>query len=156
MFYPIIFNNKLPSKNLLLVVEDSEEDFEMFLRGVKKSSISCNLYHCETGKEALDFLLNELDDKNEQFLSQLSFILLDLNLPGTDGRVVLEKIKTHPQLKSIPVVIFSTSSNPKDIETCYHKGANAYITKPMDIRKLQQYIEIIIQHWLTINTIYSA
>lgn len=142
-------------QNILLIIEDSEQDYEMFMRGVKKSAIDCNVFHCETGDEGFDFLTNqgEYDDKEKYYLPTL--ILLDLNLPGTDGKTILKKIKKNRSLSFIPIVIFSTSSNPKDIAECYENGANGYVIKPMNIKKLQEYIEILLKHWLKVNVSYS-
>lgn len=140
------------TKNILLVVEDSDEDYEMFQRAVKKTEIECNLFQCETGKEALNFLNNEKDYQDSEKYKKPSLILLDLNLPGINGRKVLEKIKSNPAWRKIPVVIFSTSSNARDIEDCYDKGANGYIIKPMNIDLLQEYTQILLLHWLKINT----
>lgn len=144
----------LPKKSVLLVVEDSEEDYEMFMRVVKKTDLQFELNRCETGEEALIFLKNQNIYQDKEKFQKPSVILLDLNLPGIDGRKVLEKIKLDPNLQLIPVVIFSTSSNPKDIEECYQKGANGYVIKPMDISLLQEYIQILLLHWLKINIPY--
>ncbi len=143
-------------QTILLIIEDSEEDYEMFMRGVKKSGIDCQIFHCETGDEGLDFLTNqgEYDDKEKYYLPSL--ILLDLNLPGTDGKIILKKIKKNPNLSVIPVVIFTTSSNPKDIAECYENAANGYVIKPMNIKNLQESIEILLKHWLTVNISYST
>lgn len=72
-------------------------------------------------------------------------------MPGTDGKTVLAKIKSAPRLKVIPVVIFSTSSNPKDLKECYLKGSNGYVIKPMDIQKLQNCIRLLLEYWLLNN-----
>lgn len=136
-----------PLPTNLLLVEDSEQDYEMFIRVVNKNSIKCLIHHSETGEEALKFLQNQ----NQEKLPNLSLILLDLNLPGIDGKTVLQKIKSNPLLKLIPVVIFSSSSNSKDIEDCYQKGANAYVIKPMNVVLLQEYIQTILSHWLNVN-----
>jgi CheY-like chemotaxis protein len=141
-------------QKILLVVEDSEEDYEMLLRAVKKTAIECEVDYCETGEEALDYLRNQGEDQNREKFQMPSLILLDLNLPGTDGRDILKDIKIDPVLKFIPVVIFSTSSNRKDIEACYENGANAYVTKPMNISLLQEYIQTLLLHWLKVNRIH--
>ena len=82
-----------------------------------------------------------------------AIILLDLNLPGTDGREVLEQIKQDKSLKSIPVVIFTTSSNPRDIEACYQYGVNGYIIKPVDVNELKRTIQVFLSYWLEVNTL---
>ena len=138
-------------KSVLLAIEDSEQDYEMIRRAVQKSSVSCDLHHCETGEEALQFLRYQGIHQNRQQLGQPALILLDLNLPGTDGREILSQIKQDPQLKQIPVVIFSTSSSPKDIAECYQRGANAYVIKPMDIALFRESINLLMLHWLKVN-----
>ena len=106
---PTNFLDPLPVKsdNILLVVEDSEEDYEILVRIVNKTLINCQIYRCETGEEALYYLQKTYG--NLPYYKRPFLILLDLNLPGTDGKAVLEHIKTDTHLKIIPVVInFST------------------------------------------------
>jgi CheY-like chemotaxis protein len=69
-------------------------------------------------------------------------------LPGTDGRDVIREIKKNQSLKTIPIVVLTTSSSPKDIETCYEFGANSYLMKPMGLKKLKDAIAIFYQYWL--------
>ncbi len=78
-------------------------------------------------------------------------ILLDLNLPGTYGREVLRRIKQDDDLKSVPVVIFTTSNNPKRIEGCYRQGVNSYIIKPMDFGLLKRSIQTLLEYWFDIT-----
>jgi CheY-like chemotaxis protein len=146
-----IFNALEPVQpKIILFVDDSDEDYEMFLRAVKKTGMHFSILRCETGEQALDILTSK--DPSIRTVSDLpSLILLDLNLPGIDGLQVLNTIKTDQQLKLIPVVIFSTSSNPKDIRRCYQSGANAYVLKPMDVSLLQKYVQSILTHWLDVN-----
>ena len=118
---------------LLLVIEDSNEDFEAFERYVRQATIKVSLHRCVDGDEALAFLF-----QTSCFVApRPSLIVLDLNLPGADGREVLSRIKQDELLKTIPVVIFTTSNNPKDIEACYRQGVNSYIVKPMDFERLK-------------------
>lgn len=135
----------------VLIIEDSDEDFEAFRRGWRKSSAKNPLYRCDNGDEALDFLYHRGEYTDPASSPRPCLVLLDLNLPGTDGREILEEIKTDTDLKSIPVVIFTTSSNPKDLETCYQKGANSYIIKPIDVKKLMNTVKTLGQYWFDIN-----
>lgn len=139
------------TKTSLLVVEDSEYDFETLLRVFKQLSFSASIYHCLDDDEALDFLFHKGQYEAEKINPIPSLILLDLNLPGTDGRDVLDRIKTDEKLKIIPVIVFTTSSSPQDIKTCYQKGANTYIVKPMDFNKLKITIETILIHWFEVS-----
>ncbi|MDJ0694622.1 response regulator [Mastigocoleus sp. MO_188.B34] len=135
----------------VLVIEDSDEDFEAFSRGWRKSGATNSLYRCESGDEALDFLYHRGEYTDTISSPRPCLILLDLNLPGTDGREILEEIKTDENMRSIPVVIFTTSSNPKDLEICYQKGANSYIIKPIDVKKLMETVKTLGQYWFDIN-----
>ncbi|KAB8334123.1 response regulator [Scytonema tolypothrichoides VB-61278] len=141
--------------NSLLVVEDSDEDFEAFQRIVRKSSVYPSIYRCVDGEDALNYLLQVGDYANHTSASRPAMILLDLNLPGMDGRDVLMQIKQDATLKMIPVIIFTTSSNPKDIDVCYEHGVNGYIVKPIDLSKLKETIEVFIQYWFEITTLPS-
>jgi CheY-like chemotaxis protein len=132
---------------LLLVVEDSDEDFEALQRYLDKYPLTIPIYRCVDGDDALAFLSHTGNYTDPQNAPRPGLILLDLNLPGMDGREVLQKIKQNEDLKLIPVVIFTTSSNPKDIESCYKQGVNSYIVKPMDAARLKRNIQTLIDYW---------
>jgi CheY-like chemotaxis protein len=136
----------------LLIVEDSDEDFEALGRMMRQASFNIPVYRCIDGDDALDFLYRTGEYQNISCMERPALILLDLNLPGTDGREVLEHIKQDNEFKTIPVVIFTTSSNPKDIEICYRQGVNSYIVKPIDTQKLKQAVQILIDYWFKIVT----
>jgi len=136
---------------LLLVIEDSNEDFEALQRYVGRSPLTIPIYRCVDGDEALAFLYRTGHYADPQNAPRPRLILLDLNLPGTDGREVLRKIKQDETLKLIPVVIFTTSNNPKDIEACYRHGVNSYIIKPMDFNRLKRSIQTLIDYWFDIT-----
>jgi CheY-like chemotaxis protein len=137
--------------NLLLVVEDNEQDYEMFQRSVKRSNIQCQLHRFETGDDALQYLVNRDNYTDSLAFKKPALILLDLNLPGTDGHTVLKTLKLDASLKLIPIVIFSTSSNPKDLESCYKNGANGYVVKPLEASAFHENIKVLLQYWLEVN-----
>jgi CheY-like chemotaxis protein len=134
----------------LLLVEDSDEDFETFRRMMRKVSFTNPIYRCADGDEALDFLYHTGNYIDSAQAPRPAIILLDLNLPGTDGREVLAQIKQDDALKTIPVVVFTTSSNPKDIEACYRYGVSGYIIKPINISILTRTIQIFIEYWFEV------
>jgi CheY-like chemotaxis protein len=140
----------------LLVIEDSDEDFEAFCRVMKKQNIVNPIFRCTDGDESLDFLYHTGPYSDSQKYPRPALILLDLNLPGTDGREVLEQIKQDEKLKYIPVVIFTTSSNPKDIEICYRYCVASYMLKPIDINRLVETIQSFINYWLDIVILPDA
>jgi CheY-like chemotaxis protein len=75
-------------------------------------------------------------------------ILLDLNLPGTDGRKVLDEIKSNEDFKAIPVIVLTSSSDPGDVDRCYRAGANGYIQKPQDLKSFLEIIRRLKEYWL--------
>jgi CheY-like chemotaxis protein len=132
---------------LLLIVEDSNEDFEALQRYLVKYPLNIPIYRCINGDDALAFLYHTGRYADPENIPRPGMILLDLNLPGMDGREVLQHIKQDEDLKLIPVVIFTTSSHPKDIQSCYRQGVNSYIVKPMDATKLKRNIQRLIDYW---------
>ena len=131
----------------LLIIEDSDEDFTALTRMIAKANLSNPIYRCEDGEEALNFLYHEAEYADEILSPRPSLIVLDLNLPGIDGREVLAKLKQDRNLQNIPVVILSTSSNPKDVDACYRHGVSGYIVKPMDIKRLNQSVTTFLTYW---------
>lgn len=136
---------------LLLIVEDSNEDFEAFERFMRQSSLAIPVHRCLNGDQALAFLYHTDRYTDPESAPRPGLILLDLNLPGTDGREVLRQIKQDDNLKSVPVVIFTTSNNSKDIEACYQQGVNSYIIKPMDFSLLKRSIQTLLDYWFDIT-----
>jgi CheY-like chemotaxis protein len=133
----------------LLIVEDSDEDFEALKRIISQvSPFPLSIHRCQDGDDALDFLNQEGIYNNIINISHPELIILDLNLPGTDGREVLVTIKQSQLLKIIPVIVFSTSANPKDIEDCYQSGVNSYMLKPMNISDLKDSVRTLLDYWL--------
>ena len=129
---------------LLLIVEDNDEDYETTLRLLRKSKNERHIQRCWHGEDVLDFLYR----RNKYTAAQRpAVILLDLNLPGTDGREVLQEIKNDQALKAIPVVILSTSSNPVDIAMSYQNGANSYMVKPVDFPSFAQAMQCFDDYW---------
>ena len=103
------------------------------LRAFKKAGLANPVFACVNGDDALDFLYRRGPYAGPGNAPRPSLILLDLNMPGTDGREVLSDIKNNESLKTIPVIVLTTSSDARDIESCYQSGANSYVTKPVDL-----------------------
>jgi CheY-like chemotaxis protein len=143
------------STHPLLIAEDSDEDFEVLQLLMQQMEVQNPIYRCTNGDKVLDLLYREEcdgDSEVEIAAASPSVILLDLNLPGTDGRDVLELLKQDQKFKKIPVVVFTTSSNPKDIEFCYQNGANGYLIKPVDLDELEKTVQAFVTYWLVTNT----
>lgn len=127
----------------LLVIEDSREDVEVLYRAFKKLDFS----HPVQTYETADLAWMHLTSATGNPAALPSLILLDLNLPGMDGRAFLRRIKEHEELRPIPVVILSTSMRDDDVEFCYRHGAAAYHTKMMDLPGQIENIRRLLLYW---------
>lgn len=131
----------------ILVVEDSMEDFTALNRAFRKNSVTNPIIRCEDGDQALEYLKGY--GQHPEWPTILpAIVLLDLNMPGTDGRGVLDAVKQDPALQAIPVIVFTTSSNSRDIAECYRLGANSYLTKPIGYSELEEKVKLIVRYWL--------
>lgn len=135
----------------LLVVEDSAADFRILKRIMQKMDVQSPIYRCQTGDEVLE-LMYETGRYQEKSPIRPGIIMLDLNLPGTDGRTVLAQLKQDQRFTSIPIIVFTCSSAPDDIEFCYQHGANGYMVKPVGSRDLTRMIKAFVDYWLDANT----
>jgi CheY-like chemotaxis protein len=133
-----------------LLVEDSPEDFETTERAFRKSGLRNPIVRCADGDEALDYLFRRGQYAAPAKSPRPGVILLDLNLPGTDGREVLTEIKADPVLKQIPVVVLTTSRDDRDVDACYKAGANSYIQKPVDMDGFLKAIERLNGYWFEV------
>lgn len=140
----------------LLIIEDSDEDFAAFERVMQREIVLNPIFRCTDGDDALDFLYHTGAYLNSVNAPRPSIILLDLNLPGTDGREFLAQIKQDNNLKNIPVIVLTTSCNPKDIDICYRYYAASYILKPIDINRLVKTVESFLTYWLDIVILPDA
>ena len=141
---------RLKPNTAIMVVEDSPEDFEATERALRKSGLANPIIHCADGDEALDYLFRrgEYEDLDQDAFPGI--VLLDLNLPGTDGREVLQEIKADEHLKTIPVVVLTTSDDERDVQACYRAGANSYIQKPVDLDGFLKSIQRLQDYWFEI------
>ncbi len=138
--------NTVSPGQTILIVEDSDEDFEIAERALRESQMKNPLRRCEDGQETLDYLYHS-GPYSDAPAPRPGIILLDLNLPGVDGRRVLSRIKSDEALKDIPVVVLTTSSDKRDIESCYGMGANTYIAKPVDLDDFVESLKRVKAYW---------
>lgn len=131
----------------LLIVEDSDEDFSTLVRIMQELQFQHPVYRACDGEEALDYLYHRGLYADPQVSPRPVVIVMDLNLPGTDGREVIAQVKQDHTLKSIPIVVLTTSDNPCDVSSCYHLGINSYMLKPMGIPALRQTIQSCLHYW---------
>ena len=134
----------------VLLVEDSPGDVRLTREAFRDANTSIQLHVASDGVEAMAFLKQEGERVDAP---RPDLILLDLNLPKKDGREVLSEIKSDVGLKTIPVVILTTSQAEEDILKSYHLHANCYVTKPVDLEKFIVVVQSIDRFWLTIATL---
>jgi CheY-like chemotaxis protein len=129
----------------VLHVEDNDGDVRLIAEALRESGIGVDVFVVPDGSQAMEFLRREAQFSGAQ---RPDLILLDLNLPKKGGREVLAEIKRDPALKTIPVVVLSTSSAPLEIAEAYELHANCYVTKPVDLHELFVTIGAIGKFWL--------
>ncbi|MES2505585.1 MAG: response regulator [Verrucomicrobiota bacterium] len=132
-----------------LIVEDSDEDYVALERIVRRArpDIMVKMQRCVSAEQVLALLNAPLLPQKP--LPELpALIVLDLNLPGLNGKEVLRAVRQHPRMKRTPVVIFSTSSSPQDIEWCYEHGANSYHVKQTDYTAFKRAVELLVDYWV--------
>lgn len=143
-------SNLLADTTTILAVEDSDADFEAMARAFTRAGLLNTIIRCENGREAINLLRHPHMAVDEEGLSIPCLILLDLNMPGIDGREVLRFVKADPHLRAIPVVVLTTSDDERDIEDCYALGANSYIVKPVDFPGFIKAVQSLRQYWFEI------
>jgi CheY-like chemotaxis protein len=146
----------MPQSTLpIVVIEDSPEDYEAVVRAFLKAKIANPIYRFSYGEDAFDFLKQRGRYFKHDAETRPGLIILDLNLPGTDGLRVLHEIRQDKILRTIPVIVLSTSSSHREIEACYQAGANSYVVKPSDAAEFNEAIRRIGQYWLEAVTLPS-
>ena len=133
---------KIKKNNTIMIVEDDADDFEAIKRAFNINTINNPINHFENGEDALKFLL-----KNATIDKLPELIILDLNMPKTDGRVFLKIVKKDARFTNIPIIILTTSLDDNDIEKCYEHGANSYLQKPVRFEDLVESIKQLKEFW---------
>jgi CheY-like chemotaxis protein len=137
----------------IIVVEDSDEDFDTLREVVVAAGVTRVIHRVVTGGDCLTMLRGE----GAVHLPVLpALILMDLNSHGVDGREALVVIKNDIGLKEIPVVVLTTSNNPKDVAFCYRVGANAYHVKPVDYGQYLLLLRSVMHYWLDNTALHTA
>jgi CheY-like chemotaxis protein len=131
----------------ILLVEDNPGDARLTEEALKEGKVRNNLHHVRDGVEAMRFLEREGENKDKP---RPDLVLLDLNLPRKDGREVLADMRKNPDLRTIPVVVLTTSEAEQDVVRTYELCANCYITKPVDLEKFMTIVRSIEDFWLTV------
>lgn len=131
----------------ILLVEDSPGDVRLTEEALRSAKVKSHLVEARDGESALDILRHR---GNYAASAQPALVLLDLRLPGMDGRQVLKEIKSDPSLCHIPVVVLTKSEDKEDIMNAYEEQANCFITKPVQVKNLVEVVKLLEGFWLTI------
>ncbi len=131
----------------ILLVEDNPGDVRLTREVLKEGKLRNNLFVCGDGEDALDFLHRRGKRANAV---RPDLVLLDLNLPRKSGQEVLAVVKEDPDLRSIPIVVLTTSEAERDVLQSYNLHANCYITKPVDLMQFMKIVNYICDFWLEI------
>jgi chemotaxis family two-component system response regulator Rcp1 len=132
----------------ILLVEDNPADIKITQRALRESELSVELVVVRDGQQAVEYLLRQGTYADDESWRVPELILLDLNLPRLNGREVLERIRSTPMLRSVPVVVLTTSRRREDVQEVYAAGANTYIEKPQDFRRFVDVLRTIHRYWL--------
>ena len=132
----------------ILLVEDNPADIKITQRALKESGAPVELLVVRDGQEAVDYLLRQGRHADDDGWRSPDLILLDLNLPGMTGREVLERIRHTPALRTVPVIVLTTSRRQEDVHDMYASGANTYIEKPQDFGRFVEVLRTIERYWL--------
>jgi CheY-like chemotaxis protein len=139
------------SQGILLIV-DSTEDY-IVTQSILPRVTDRPLRRCTDGESTLAYLWSRGTYAATQDAPRPALILLDLHLPTIDGCEVLRQIKQDIRLRTIPVVVCTTSAQPHDRDVCYQLGANGSMVKPVDCERLRQALELLMRHWFSVVTL---
>ena len=142
-----VIHQSFPRPIDILLVDDDESDVLLTRKSLENGKV-CNVLHvAKDGVDAMAFLRRKDDYAGA---TRPGLILLDLNMPRKDGREVLAEIKGDPDLRSIPVVVLTTSDSEQDIADMYDLHANCYVTKPVDLAQFMRIVKEIKQFWFSV------
>jgi len=137
---------------LVMLVEDNADHAELVIRTLHDHQFTNRILHFTDGQSALDYLFRQGEYSNPETSPRPHIILLDLRLPRVDGLVVLDKIKEQPELRSIPVIILTTSDAEKDVRRAYDYYVNSYLVKPVGYEEFSRLMNDLGYYWLGWNT----
>lgn len=139
----------------VLVIEDNKLDIDLTLQAFAKCNLSDRVLVLSDGTQALDFLHRTGSFANRS-LEDPKLIILDLKLPLVDGDYILRQIASDPATKLIPLVIVTSSREPRDIYSTYKLGANSYVVKPVNSDEYIETMRKVAGYWLSINQVVIA
>jgi two-component system response regulator len=139
------------TNRVILLVEDNPSDVDLTKRAFEKKHLANTLVVVCDGQEALDYLFGAGAYAGRNVADLPACMLLDLNLPKVDGVTVLQTIKSDPRTRMIPVIVLTSSKEPRDIKACYALGTNSYIRKPVNFDEFVEAVSDLGLYWLMLN-----
>lgn len=137
----------------ILLIEDNPEDVEITLRAFQKHHIANKIHVVRDGEEALECLFSTGRYAEHSPCQNTRLILLDLKLPKVDGLEILQKCKTDPRTKHIPVVVLTSSREERDLAESYNYGVNSYVVKPVDFPQFSDAVRQLGLYWMLLNQV---
>jgi len=128
----------------LIFVEDNPQDLQLFNYALSQTDTSAKLLHYENGRVFLEAL-------SDLYPANIACILIDLNMPFVNGFEVLEALKSNPDFQHIPAVVFTSTNSNEEKLRAYALGANAYVSKPLEISELVDIVKSICSFWIDVN-----
>ncbi len=135
----------------ILLIEDNAEDVEITMRAFKKYQLANKIHVVRDGEEALEYLFGTGRYADRTVCSNTRLILLDLKIPKIDGLEVLQRCKSDPRTKNIPVVILTSSREERDLIESYKLGVNSYLVKPVDFSQFTEAVRQLGLYWILLN-----
>ena len=141
----------MSAEKLILVVEDNLDTSTLIRRALGKSGIPSEVVVVADDSQARDFLYGIGTHQGRDLDRPPDLILLDVNLPKLSGLDLLRLIRIQPRTKYVPVVVFTSSVQERDLEAAYGRGANSYVRKPVDFGEFSTALQTVATYWLTLN-----
>jgi two-component system response regulator len=135
----------------ILLVEDNPDHAEFTLQALAGGDSKHRTYWVKDGEEALDFLHRRRAWADAAASPRPDLIFLDINMPKVDGHAVLRHLKSDDTLRSIPVVMFTTSNQEDEVAATYRAGANSYVTKPLTFPQFMEQVNALKEYWTLTN-----
>ncbi|MBS1850882.1 MAG: response regulator [Acidobacteria bacterium] len=135
----------------ILLVEDNQNDLDLTLHALKKENLANHILVARDGEEALDFLFCRGAYSDHSFDHPPRLVLLDLKLPKVTGLEVLQKVKSDPRTKAIPIIVLTSSKEDRDLVNSYNYGCNSYIQKPVSFAEFRETVKHLGLYWLVVN-----
>lgn len=134
----------------ILVAEDDDDDFLLTRGALAEARVINDVQRVENGEQLMDYLLRRASYANPAASPAPSLILLDLNMPRKDGREALREIRSHRALRSLPIVVLTTSRSEEDVLRSYDLGVNSFIKKPVSFAGLVEALQVLGRYWFEI------